>query len=260
VIRKLAVSGQLRAGKDNIAELCDYVKFGFADPMYDLARYFFGDQPKDQTRRFLQFVGQWGWGKVDNDVFRLTPERAVFVDLIRRHGHEMVDLVEYNHVRWFNFGRTKSFWVDIFLDRVENALKKEPDMKIAVVNVRFEHELEPLIAAGFEHYHVMASLPSITERLERLGKIEKRAAWIPEIAPHAHGYVMQNVQDLREALSVYRGWDNKLIQEMTDTSEQLALKFNREQSDDRIIWNDSRELPVGKSYLTRDAFRSIATN
>jgi hypothetical protein len=257
MIQKLAVSGGLRTGKDNIADYCGYEKLGFADPMYQIGEHFFGKQSKDSMRSFYQFLGQYGWGRVDQDRFQLTPERAVFIDTIRRHGREMVS-PEFRDVNWRKFGTTQTFWVEIFIDRVHKLLARQKDARIAVVNVRFEHELEPLKNAGFTHYHVMCSLPSLLDRLETLGKVTHKASVTYEYHYSSTDYIMHDEYSLRNNLALYEGWNETLVQEMFDTSEQLALRLNNTIADDRVIWNDHRPQPEGRNFLTRDQFAAIA--
>jgi hypothetical protein len=258
-IQKLAVSGCLRAGKDDIADYCGFKKLGFADPMYQIADHFFGKKtPKDQKRTFLQYLGQAGWGKVDDDVYALTPQRALFIDHMRMYGNSMIDREEFPNVNWKRYGTTKTFWVEIFIDRVARRLKQDKNAKIAVVNVRFDHELEPLKAAGFEHYHVMASMQSIIERLDYKGLVKRRAdePFLPALS-WEDGYFMRDEQDLRSNL---RGWSysENLIKQMTDTSEQFAIGLNNTVKDSRVIWNDHRKRPDGRDFLTRDEFKGRA--
>lgn len=170
---KFAFTGRLKVGKDYVAAALAAKIFGFADPLYFLQDYFFGtnaaSDPKQKdipgARQFLQTVGQWGWGAV-NEKYPLTPARASFVRMIRAiatTGEFASDL----RVDWANFGRSKSLWVDAALARIEAHLLEFPEHRVAIVNARFEHEFVPLKSAGFEHYHVMCSNDTWAKRLAK---------------------------------------------------------------------------------------------
>lgn len=177
-IQLLALSGRLRSGKDYVAETCGYKIMGFADPMYLIAQHYFGtsDKAAPGVRAFLQAVGQWGWG-VASEVYAFTPERAAIIEQIRRYGCDIVAPAApiFDGVDWSQFGRRQDFWVQIFLTRVRRELASFPDTRIAVVNVRFNHELEPLKAAGFEHYHVMCAEQTRRLRIEAAGGVYDEA-------------------------------------------------------------------------------------
>lgn len=170
---KFAFTGRLKVGKDYVAAALAAKIFGFADPLYFLQDYFFGtnaaNDPKQKdipgARQFLQTVGQWGWGAI-NEKYPLTPARASFIRMIRAiatTGEFASDL----RVDWANFGRSKSLWVDAALARIEAHLLEFPEHRVAIVNARFEHEFVPLKSAGFEHYHVMCSNDTWAKRLAK---------------------------------------------------------------------------------------------
>ena len=230
MIKKLALSGQLRAGKDYIAGLCGYPIVGFADPIYKIVQHLTGSSDKTVpgVREMLQQIGQWGWGHVSKE-YPWTVERALLVQYVRRvhaewkekcritqliHDHPFGD--DFSWVDWSQYGAhhpNKDFWVKILLQRAER------EDRVANVNTRFDHELEPLRLNGFQHYHVRCSEET---RLERLGG---------------------------EAV------DPKTL---NDLSEQFALKCNDTMPDERIIWNDHRPMPEGKQYITVDQFKQLA--
>lgn len=169
---RFAFTGRLKVGKDYVASALAAKIFGFADPLYFLQDYFFGTSaatnPSQKdipgARQFLQTVGQWGWGAV-NEKYPLTPARACFVKMIRSLATVNNEFPEHLHVDWANFGRSKSLWVDAALNRIERYLEQFPDHRVAIVNARFEHEFVPLKNAGFEHYHVMCSNDTWAKRL-----------------------------------------------------------------------------------------------
>lgn len=190
------------AGKDFVADQHDFFKVGFADPMYDIAEFFFGtsDKSKPGIRKFLQNIGQWGRGHYEpaktatfvdvngksheiviNDDYEFNARRAVFCDLIRQEGNRIVSSSEYRDVDWSMFGFTENFWVDVLLKRVD-AFRILGHEKIAVTNVRFPNELEALYRYGFTHFHVMCSHSTRVQRLgdgyipSRDGDISERMA------------------------------------------------------------------------------------
>lgn len=231
MIKKLALSGQLRAGKDYIAGLCGYPIVGFADPIYKMVQHLTGSSDKTVpgVREMLQKIGQWGWGHVSKE-YPWTVERALLIKYVHEihmrwlwhkenlegfsEPHPFGD--EFSWVDWSKYGThhpNKDFWVKILLERADKL------DRVANVNTRFDHELEPLRLNGFHHYHVRCSEET---RLERLGG---------------------------EAV------DPKTL---NDLSEQFALKCNDTMPDERIIWNDHRPVPEGKQYITVDQFKQLA--
>ena len=149
MIKRLALSGMLRSGKDYVALKAGYKIFSFAEPIYAICKFMHGSCDKSRTdhRRTLQTVGQWGWGCHDENSSPDTTERFLFSRWIREHGHEIPG---YTAVDWTSFGYDKQFWVKILLKAVNES--REP--RIAVVNCRYPHEREPLLTAGFEPYLV----------------------------------------------------------------------------------------------------------
>lgn len=196
--QRLALSGRFGVGKDWVAQQCGYQIESFALPIYKLTENLFGtaDKTLPDIRAFMQYLGQIGWGYHDTGKFQYTPERASLVGYIRRHGSRITGFPEYD---WYRFGLIRTFWVDGLIRRV-----KRNDGPIAVTNVRFEHELEPLKAAGFEHYLVACTDET---RAARYGR---------PIPPHL---------DL-------------------DPSERMAAELEKTMPPERIIWNDHLPSPV----------------
>lgn len=231
MIQRLAVSGQLRAGKNWIAEQCGYPTIGFADPIYRIAEYLSGTSNKADpgVRDLMQKIGQWGWGKLDQS-YPVSVDRALLTKLIREFPtYNVVDSPvhqqlakthpvgeEFAWVNWKEYGTRKDFWVAIMLNRAAKMTK------VAVVNTRFQHELEPLAAHGFEHYHVLCSEST---RLSRL-------------AGETADAKTQN-----------------------DTSEHFALWCNVNLPDHHIIWNDEHQpIPPGKQYWTLNQFKEFCNS
>jgi hypothetical protein len=253
MILNLALSGRFFRGKDYVAHDCGYAIYGFADPMYKIAKVFFGTEDKSfpGARTFLQRIGQWGWGcpdvgypttvdvpfcpvgmeenvlrqqRTQNDRVTITKEQ--FIQWIRRDGELWVHQPEFQGVKWEEYGTRTDFWVSILLNRVQKLRVLEHNRnadptRVGVVNIRFEHEHDPMAKSSFEHYHVMCSEETARERME------------------AKGYALTPEAD-------------------NDKSEQLAKRLDVEMPEDRVIWNDHRPVPAGKKYLTLAEFKAIA--
>ncbi len=149
--RRLGFSGLLRSGKDHIAGLLKFQPVSFAEPLYKLCEYVYGscDKNNPRHRKFLQWVGQCGWGCHDEQHCPDDFDKAAITILLRREGSAI-----YPHRDWPSFGRRSDFWVVDLLDRVKCFHQHQ---NIVVTNVRFRHELEPMKAGGFEHYLVLCS-------------------------------------------------------------------------------------------------------
>lgn len=221
-------SGRMFAGKDYVAAQAGLPTKGFSDPMYQLTEYFFGttDKTAPGIRQFLQRLGQWGWGCLNEDC-PATPERASLTHAIRTHGKEMTK--DYAWVDWSEYGRRQDFWVNICLtclglvgtrftpDEPGSLFPCRQPKAVAITNARFMHELKPCRSAGFNHYHIRCTEETRRERMEMRGyKFNENA-------------------------------DN-------DVSEQLAKQFDSDLPDNTVVWNDTRPAPTGRSYLTVDRF------
>ncbi len=156
--QRLAFSGLLKSGKDYVAEKIGYKTISFAEPLYALCAYFFGvcDKNNPDHRKFLQYVGQIGWGARHWKNYPDTIERATLTGFLRREGHSI-----YPHRDWGSFGIRKDFWVTDLLDRLYNRHNND---NVVVTNVRFEHEIVPMRDAGFQHYLVLCSEETRRER------------------------------------------------------------------------------------------------
>jgi hypothetical protein len=102
-------TGRLATGKDWIADQMNAEIFGFADPIYYLASYFFGIQVDRNTnkdlpgmRSWLQSIGQWGRAHVDAET-PYTPARSIFIALIRSLAAHGALSKDYG-IEWDKFG------------------------------------------------------------------------------------------------------------------------------------------------------------
>jgi hypothetical protein len=212
---RIAFSGRLRAGKDFSAAQSGLAIVGFADPIYVICRHFTGSADKaiPGMRPFMQAIGQWGWGAI-NEKYPITPERLMWIDKIRHQGPDIFrNEPLFQKINWDDYGRVRTFWVDIMLNRPDMRDNTYAKTGVGIVNARFDHEFAPLIAAGFRHFHVQCSNET------RLSRIEHYDAAAD-----------------------------------TDTSEQMAIRLDREAPDNIVIWNDTAPQPSGRELWTVDGF------
>ena len=212
---KIAFSGRLRAGKDFTAAQSGLSIVGFADPIYVLCKAYLGtaDKAVPGVRAFMQAVGQWGWGAI-NEKYSLTAERVMWVDKVRKEGADIFrNESKFQNINWDNYGRIKSFWVDIMLNRPDMRDQTYAKTGVGIVNARFDHEFAPLLAAGFRHFHVQCNEETRRSRIEHYDPVAD-----------------------------------------TDTSEQMAIRLDRECPDANVIWNDTQPQPAGRSLWTVEGF------
>ena len=147
-LRRVAFSGAFCVGKDYVAEKAGYEIVSIAEPMYRVCESLFGscNKKREDHRRFLQQLGQLGWG-CPTAVHDLQTAAIIF--MMRTHG---ASLSGYWNVAWHEFGTRADFWIGIALDTIANT--DLADKKVAITNARFKHEIDPLKKAGFEHYLV----------------------------------------------------------------------------------------------------------
>ncbi len=152
MITRLALAGRFKAGKDYVAILAGFKILSFAEPMYRLFEYRFGpcDKRLPDVRRWLQMIGQVGWGHHDpNDPdYNFSFSRFLMIDWVRKHGYEATGM----EANWSQFGQSQTFWVDILIRRLKTFAE---NTQVAVTNLRFEHEWQALRDHGFKRYLVM---------------------------------------------------------------------------------------------------------
>jgi hypothetical protein len=224
--------------------------------MYLIAKEIFGDPKKGQPgfRRFLQQTGQFGRGIV-NESYPLSIERASFNRLVVEIGQNLPD---YKTDQWRNYGKDKSFWAEILLEKY----RREGDDKDIIVNdLRFECDKTLFQWNGFEVYLVLCTEETRKERLAKEGEV-----WI--------GMDPDSV-----ITGLYSSWNNARSVEFIneehlrgDISEEMCTQISNqfiytkyiekkiEFPTDHVIWNDHREPPASsilredKSYLTPEEF------
>ncbi len=223
-MKKIGLSGLLYSGKDFVAAAAGMATIGFADPIYQLVEHVTGTASKTApgNRRLMQKLGQWGWGYTSpHPDYTWDISRYTLVELIRTNGYQMTK--DFAWVDWQNYGKRQTFWADILLRRVEIMEAREDAPKaLAVVNVRFPHEHQPLADAQFSRFHIMCTEETRQERMIK------------------DGY--QQTQD-----------------ELVDASEQFAMHLNKTCPGDMVIWNDHRPIPSGCNFLTVAEFCTIVS-
>lgn len=208
-------TGRLKAGKDHFLNSIGCKIHGLAEPLYELQRVFFGSDDKSApgAREFLQVVGQWGRGTV-NEKYPLSVSRATFTTMVRAMGPG--GLISRAHkVKWENYGKDDNIWLDALIARIE-AEAGIVNPRIGVSNVRFKNEFDRLTQIGFIHFHVMCSAKTWAARLAK----DKKTPQSP------------SVNDISEQMAI--GFDQSAMQQIK--SKPTGPKL-------RVIWND-REAPA----------------
>lgn len=223
----LMFSGSLKAGKDHVAAAAGATTLGLADPLYRIREVFFGKVQKDQfgARSFLQTIGQWGRGTVD-DKYPLSPARAAFSQMVRDMGG--AGAFGFSDVSWKSFGFDENLWLDALLKRIEKYTQQpgNEDARIAVTNIRFKNEVDALTAVGFTHWHVMCGPETWNARLKAAGLDPKSPA----------------LDDLSEKMA-----QNLSAQAMQASRRAPTRKL-------RAIWNDERQPAPSQAFFSLDEF------
>lgn len=197
--KRVATTGRMYAGKDHVLRQGGYWILGFADPMYELADYVMGSRDKSdpQVRSFLQDVGAWGRGMMEEGgrAYRGCPP-AEWVEVIRAHGRVMAP--SFFNVEWNHFGKDKNFWINIMAERIADLPASE---KWGVSNSRTLDEVNFLTARGFEHWHVMCSPETRRERLGGGFSPTTEANWTERMAAKLD----QNIPENRVIWNDHRG-------------------------------------------------------
>lgn len=225
MMTRVFLTGRLKSGKDFSLDAAEFKILGLADPLYELANYFYPKQPKDLTREFLQKAGHFGRGEIST-VDGLTVERALFVSMVR----SLADAGAFNSfqstVNWDSYGKNPDIWLDALLLRA----KSEPSVRIGVSNVRFQNEKVKLAEAGFVGFHVMCSPQSYLVRLAKAG-----------IDPNS-----PVLKDVSEALAT-----------ALDQAVYRSISKQRVGPKLRVVWCDELVSPPSKRMLTIAEFKNV---
>lgn len=234
---KLFLTGRLCAGKDFVAAAAGATIFGFADPIYALAEYYFGVTVNSTTgkdlpgmRSFLQVAGQWGRNEVSVG-YPLTAMRATFCDMVRNSPALVPYKVQYPEVSWQSFGQNPTIWVDAGIQRANAFADANPGAIIAVTNCRFEFEFKALQAAGFSHWHILTSAATWSKRLAEKG--------IKPTDP--------TLKDISEQLA------HKI-----DAGIQKTLSTQKTGAPLRAIWSDTVPSPSNRLFSVEAFLKSLS--
>lgn len=177
-ISVFAFTGRMFSGKDTIIEKTGLLRFGLADPIYDVAKYLYGDANKASpgVRKALQQLGRWGRGQSASED---SPAHCRDISrIIQRHGNTLFS--NWTWVDWSNYGQP-SFWLNI----LEARIKANATTACAISSVRWPNEVEWILNNGYAHVHVCCSEPT------RLARMKKAAYKVSE----------QELNDVSEKLS-----------------------------------------------------------
>lgn len=228
-LSKIFYTGLIGVGKDYIAEQTGAAIFGFADPIYHLAEYFFGITVNSKTgkdipgvRAFLQMAGQWGRAEV-TEQYPLTPARACFISMIRSLGEAGRFDAKYA-IDWSQFGRDTHLWVNGVNKRVTAYLDANPEARVAATNVRFQLEYKTLTDLGWTHFHVMCSADTRAKRVK-----------------------VTSDKDTSEALAAHLN---------NDVTRKISAQPNGAKL--RVIWNDSASPPSPRLYTVPQYLQELA--
>lgn len=222
-LTRVFLTGRFKTGKDYAAAQAGCKIFNAADPLYFLAEYFFGKQEKDKVRTFLQTVGQWGRGTVSAE-YPLTPERAMFVKMVRTTLSTGAISSSDLYVDWKTYGSNENIWLDSLVARA----KVEPaGTKIAISGVRFQNEYAKLLTEGFVPFHTICSPATWAERLKNAGLTPESPA----------------CKDISEQLAA--GLDQSVTKQLSAQPKGAKL---------RCIWSDDKVACPSPRLLTISEF------
>jgi len=227
---RLFFTGRLCAGKDYCATQTGAQIFGFADPMYYLATHFFktevtatANKDLPGMRAFLQAVGQWGRGTV-NEQYPLTPARATFITMIR--SLHAAGVIKGFEVDWDSFGHNENIWLDACLKRAESC-----EGRAAITNVRFADEFNRVRSEGWRHWHVMVS----------------QATWRARLATRKLTPDSPAIKDTSERFAAFLD---------ADVTKKISAQPSRNKM--RVIWNDNTVPPSPRLFTMAEFLRESA--
>ena len=132
----IGLSGKKRVGKDTVADYLvskyGFVKYSFADPIKDVAKILFG----------FNYEQLYGRDKEEIDSrWNISPR-----DFFQKFG---TDYMQYQFPNIFPDTKEvipdKCFWVKRFHFWYQEQKKKDPNIKIVITDVRFNHEYNYLL-------------------------------------------------------------------------------------------------------------------
>lgn len=152
----IGIVGVKQSGKDTTAnyliENYGYIRYSFADPLKRGCMEMFGFTPEQM----------WGTGEQKeaiDPVWNISPRR-----MLQLIGTELLQMDIHKHLNEGEFNIGRKIWVLRFKNWYLNEIKKNPDIRIVISDVRFPHEAEILHDLGAMVWRVeRASLTSIDE-------------------------------------------------------------------------------------------------
>lgn len=149
-LSRIFFTGRSGAGKSYLAGLLGAAEFCIQDPILRMLSEEFGDGLKGQyPADFVNLVIMWGEGFVSDKV-PITATRFLFSSKARNLFGE-------------DFGKP-GFWTRRMLDAA-----LEHDGQSVITTVTEEKQATALKEAGFTHYHIMCSNPTLQQRAKRKG-------------------------------------------------------------------------------------------
>jgi hypothetical protein len=133
-IKLIGITGRKFSGKDTLGNFLvneyGYERMAYADALKECVRAIF-DFDDDQL---------YGSRKEEiDDYWQLTPRQVlqfVGTDLFRNHIHELMPEMG------------KNIWINVLKRKISNKLKKNPNVKIVVTDIRFPNELDTIKELG----------------------------------------------------------------------------------------------------------------
>ena len=144
----IGISGKKQSGKDTISdyliEKYNFIKYGFADPIKEIARIIFGFTDEQLFGKDKEKIDSF-WGIKPRDFFQ-------------KFGTDYGQFVFPEHFpNIFQDKDKRSLWVMIFKKWYLQQIEKNPSVKIIINDVRFEHEFNCIKELGGYIFRVQRS-------------------------------------------------------------------------------------------------------
>lgn len=155
----IGITGLKRSGKDTISELLTkeygYVRYSFADPL------------KKATKEIFGFTDEQLWG---NEKEVIDKDWGISArEVLQILGTEMLQFDIHNHTdKLKHIGR--NIWVERFKIWYNQEIIKNPDLKVVVPDVRFNHEVSVIKQLGGTMWKVVR--PSLNNKDLHLSETE----------------------------------------------------------------------------------------
>jgi len=129
----IGIAGKKRSGKDTISDYLiqeyKFIKYGFADPIKDIAKIIFGFT-EEQLYGNEKDIIDLHWGIKPRDFFQ-------------KFGTDYGQFIFPEHFPEIFKGKNeRGLWVKVFKNWYLDKLDKDPDIKVIINDVRFFHEYD----------------------------------------------------------------------------------------------------------------------